>query len=473
MADIDYSGDNKGTMRKLSNISELFTYNKIGYPIAPFPWEATTTSLQWELDKEYAAGDFVSNNNKLYYALQAHTAAAADEPTDTNAGADTFWEEYIAGETNLDWKSGNDYTTNQFVSHDGQLYTAKRDISNSPQNPKDATDDFAKFIPDEVPDELPWRAEDTYDNGQFVSYNGKLYSMVLSAPHQSSVNPAQDTVSWKLYAVTDSDLSYQAIKWQNGFPYQKGDIVYFTGTSGQSKFYYLKPTAEYNEASNGSGNPLDFDRFASSKAPPTDTDSWQEMFEDSNLVKPIVQWDSTKGDGYDTNDFVHFGGTIYKNVTGQSSATEPKDDTTNWEEYAGGATGANLAWSKDETYEEGQFVSDSDKLYYAKAGVGPSTLQPKLDTANWQLYPDEFKPDLSADSEMCYLGLETSVTAQVTAGNTFNINTTPYNADTYRIAVYHSGIRVPLSETFTGTTAKIHGPLDVDEVITYDLFRFK
>ena len=171
---INYVNDNKGTMRKLNNISELFTYNNKGYPIAPFPWTGGEAIVKWRENVEYTPGNLVVHEGDLYVANDAVAGVTSDNNNapGTETG-ETMWDDYVPP-MDIEWRSGEDYNENQFVSYEGDLYVAKAELTNSTEAP--ITDigvtQWDKYNPidsDEMYD-LEWEAGKTYDRSQFVSY---------------------------------------------------------------------------------------------------------------------------------------------------------------------------------------------------------------------------------------------------------------------------------------------------------------
>ena len=251
---LDYSSDNKGTMRKLSNISELFTYTTEGYPTAPYPWDVGTSDVKWESGADYVVGDLVTHNEELYHSLSIHTSTNSDAPG--TAGAAAYWKKYVPTTTsNIGWVAGDTYADGQFVSHNDKLYYANADHADSTTAPGSDTTNWTEYASGDG--DLEWKDDGTYQSPEFVSYLGNLYTCLSTAPLVSSnTPPPQDPSNWQLYTGDGGGDSDNNIEWVSGKTYKNNQFVSFLG-----KLYYNSTGADWTNT----------------MTPPADPDHWTEF----------------------------------------------------------------------------------------------------------------------------------------------------------------------------------------------------
>ncbi len=235
---------------------------------------------------------------------------------------------------------------------------------------------------------------------QCVTYNNYIYQNI-SGEFDPEKTPDQDEKNWQRLSVMESvtknfqtmlDDMYGNIKsfteWMKEHETNAGGDVIDQIVTYKNKIY-INITGEYD----------------SEKTPEEDTTNWKEMSLTevvNNVYNTYLEgiqgdtlgWDAEKQ--YTIDEYVIYKNKIYRNITGESTSTNPAEDTVNWREASvfGEITnnyqtflerlyGDTADWSAAASYKPNSYVMYKHQLYRNITGVN-TDVTPDKDTVNWE-----------------------------------------------------------------------------------------
>ncbi len=204
---IDYVYEGGELVTYLGNYYLAGWYTKGAIPTNGGPW--TSYSLvTWSTANVYKNIKYVYHNGTIYKALNTKKLSSAQIEPGT-AAAKGIWQAYDTA----DWNQYNTYENGDFVKYNGDVWILANN-TNSTSIPGTAADSWNNA------GSLDYTPFSTYVVGDYVIYNDMVYEAV-NATNANLYAPEVVTDSWNLVSGYD---------WYWFNTYVKDDIVYYNGT---------------------------------------------------------------------------------------------------------------------------------------------------------------------------------------------------------------------------------------------------
>jgi len=175
-----------------------------------------TRISDWEITTDYVVGDLVAHDAKIYRCITAHTSSSTWDATE-----EAKWEELSPTINEIStWTPSTDYAVGQLVIHNNKLYrcnTAHTSDSSS------FNTDIAYW--DEIGSSggiEPWKTNELYAQGNMVVYNDKIY--ICDTDHTSA--NSFDSTKWHEISSSDIDNWQTSTDYVVGDMVVKDDQLY-------------------------------------------------------------------------------------------------------------------------------------------------------------------------------------------------------------------------------------------------------
>lgn len=184
----------------------------------------------WEVDTDYVVGDLVAYDSKIYRCTTAHTS----DSTAWDSAEEANWEELSPTINEIsNWTVSTDYAVGQLVIHDNKLYrcnTAHTSDSTS-FNTDIAYWDAIGSTGIDI-----WRVNEVYTTSNVVIYNNKIYKCNTAHTSGSTFDPTK----WDEISSADIGLWQSSTDYKVGNVVIKDNQIYrckTLHTSDSSDFY--------------------------------------------------------------------------------------------------------------------------------------------------------------------------------------------------------------------------------------------
>jgi len=339
----------KANTRYLAHITNnsgnfYFNANEAGGSVDSVPlWNSNTNG------GSYATNDIINYNGVLYRNLTGTNL-------DTLPTADAVnWVTIGGGDSVPLWNSntnGGSYAANDIINYNGVLY---RNLTGTNLDTL-PTADTTNWVQASDATVTAWASMTNggvYAVNRLVSSNGVIYRNLTGT--NTNAAPATDFTNWATIVDVDSVPLWNSNT--NGGVYATNDIINYNGV------LYRNLTGTNTNA-----------------APATDFTNWATIVD----VDSVPLWNSnTNGGSYATNDIINYNGVLYRNLTGTNLDTLPTADTTNWVQASDATVTAWASMTNGGAYAVNRLVSFGGSIYRNLLGANTDT-NPNLDVNNWR-----------------------------------------------------------------------------------------
>lgn len=315
---------------------------------------------EWQPDTNYAVGDIVIYDKKLYKCNTAHTSSS-DFTTDA-----AYWDDMkitVIGDSLIfsmfvdsklyyikDWQPDTDYAVGDVVVYGNALYkcnTAHKS-SSSFNNDSSYWDNLNINI-----EAKPWQKNKSYVIGDGIVYNGVLYRVDVPFTSSDTFSPTNLSI---VIEFKDSD---EIKEWQPDTDYKIGDIVkYWDETEKCWKYYKCIKNDDNSDVHHSSNN---FD------------DTEKSYWEEDELYNQVNIFSDT-GKEYSKGDIVKPEGrnSLYICIKPNISGAFDEDVISYWKPIATGVNNLepNTVYAPNEVViYDGFVIKIPDKLYKTSGNV--------------------------------------------------------------------------------------------------------
>lgn len=304
-------------------------------------WEELSPTINeistWSVSTDYAIGQLVINNNKLYRCNTAHTSDSTSFNTDI-----AYWD--LIGSSGIEaWKTGEVYQQGSMVVYNDKIYVC--DSSHTSANPFD----FTKWHEVSSTTIEDWQANTEYVENQPIEYNDTLFRANKDFTSGTTVSDDDNNIDF-VYA----NLS----AWQTGIYYREGSIV----IDSDDKIYKCKQSHTSSLANK-------------------DT-NWEEL--SKTLVEEYAQ-----NKNYAEGAPVLYNGKLYRANTDVTNSTAVLDPTK-WDNIVGSGI---EQWQPSTDYSVGNVVVNNNQIYICTTAHTSDSTAFNTDIANWGLLDIKWKSE--------------------------------------------------------------------------------
>ena len=244
-------------------------------------WEELSPTINeissWAVSTDYAVGQLVIHDNKLYRCNTAHTSDSSSFNTDI-----AYWDEIGSSGGIEPWKTNELYTQGNMVVYNDKIYICDSSHTST------STFDPTKWHEISSNDIDNWQTSTAYNVGDMVVRGGQLYRCITA--HTSDSNDfSNDIANWQTL-----DTKWKAVNWDANTLYIAGEVLLYNNTQ-------IKCTTTHISASTYE----------------LDKDNWE------TLSANIREWVS--GNTYKVGDIVLYNNEIWKCTASNNSNLFEKD----------------------------------------------------------------------------------------------------------------------------------------------------
>ncbi|MCG7944933.1 MAG: hypothetical protein N0C84_01155 [Candidatus Thiodiazotropha taylori] len=249
----------------------------------------TTGIGEWSSQKDYSTNDIVVYNGNLYRNIGGNTPDKA--PDDDNPN----WVKITDNRNTTKYIDGVKYLKGQRVRVDGITYEAMIDTDTRPS----PTSRDWQIVSDAI-NALPrYSPIQDYSKGDIISYDEVVYENVTGV--NTGHTPNEDPTNWQLKFGSNLILPYDSEK-----EYEPGDTATWTNKVGQD----ITVIAVKRTSSDPDADPKSWDHFS-------DNDVAVPRYNPRNVYHP--------------GDIINYRGVLYKSTYGNVDTTKtPDEDRLNW-----------------------------------------------------------------------------------------------------------------------------------------------
>lgn len=296
-------------------------------------WEELSPTINeisnWAVSTDYAVGQLVIHDNKLYRCNTAHTSDSTSFNTDI-----TYWD--VIGSSGIDsWKTGELYQQGSMIVYNDKIYVC--DSSHTSANPFDYTK-WHEVSSTTIED---WQANTEYVENQLIEYNDTLFRANKDFTSGTAVSDDDNNLDF-VYA----NLS----TWKSGVYYRQGVIV----IDSDDKIYKCKQSHTSSSANR-------------------DT-NWEEL--SKTLVEEYAQ-----NKNYAEGAPVLYNGKLYRANTDVTNSTATLDPNK-WDNIVGSGI---EQWQPSTNYSVGNVVVNNDQIYICKTAHTSDSSDFNTDVAKWDV----------------------------------------------------------------------------------------
>ena len=179
-------------------------------------WEELSPTINeittWAVSTDYAIGQLVIHNNKLYRCNTAHTSDSSSFNTDI-----AYWDEIGSGGIES-WKANELYQQGNTVVYNDKIYICDTAHTST------STFDPTKWHEISSNDIDNWQTSTSYNVGDMVVKDGQLYRCITQHTSDSS-DFSNDIANWQTL-----DTKWKAVNWTASTLYIAGEVVLYNNT---------------------------------------------------------------------------------------------------------------------------------------------------------------------------------------------------------------------------------------------------
>ena len=180
-------------------------------------WEELSPTINeittWVVSTDYAIGQLVIHNNKLYRCNTAHTSDSSSFNTDI-----AYWDEIGSSGGIESWKANELYQQGNTVVYNDKIYICDTAHTST------STFDPTKWHEISSNDIDNWQTSTSYNVGDMVVKDGQLYRCITQHTSDSS-DFNNDIANWQTL-----DTKWKAVNWTASTLYIVGEVVLYNNT---------------------------------------------------------------------------------------------------------------------------------------------------------------------------------------------------------------------------------------------------